>query len=261
MNVIVYGDFNCPYSYLASQRADLLIRAGVAVDWRAVEHDRGLPVTGSRSDRDRAAWDRELAEVAAFAMSGEHVPAGPPSLISNTEAAVAAYAEAVSDGAADELRRRLFRAIWVQGLHLSSAYEVRRLVTEVMWPQEAITDRLASPDIPSLLLRDPDLARIVRRLGGTITADGGPLTATGWRRIRQWRQEWLALPSQVIPAVIGPDQVARPGIEGLRYLAALTSTAVPQPRLARHAGTEPHRDARPAANAAHLISTMTTDIK
>ena len=129
MNVIVYGDFNCPYSYLASQRADLLSRAGVAVDWRAVEHDRGLPVTGSRSDRDRAMWDRELAEVASLALPGEHVPDRPPVLVSNTAAAVAAYAEAVSDGVAGELRRRLFRAIWVQGLHLSSAYEVRRLIT------------------------------------------------------------------------------------------------------------------------------------
>ncbi len=58
MTVTVYGDFNCPYSYLASQRADLLSRAGVAVDWRAVEHDRGLPVTGSRPDSDRAAPGR-----------------------------------------------------------------------------------------------------------------------------------------------------------------------------------------------------------
>jgi 2-hydroxychromene-2-carboxylate isomerase len=163
MNVIVYGDFNCPYSYLASQRADLPSRAGVAVDWRAVEHDRGLPVTGSRSDSDRAAWDRELAEVASLALPGEQVPADPPVLISNTAAAVAAYAEAVSDGVADELRRRLFAAIWVQGLHLSSAYEVRRLITAMMWPAEDITDRLASPDIPSLLLRDTDMARIVRR--------------------------------------------------------------------------------------------------
>jgi hypothetical protein len=249
MNVIVYADFNCPYSYLASQRADLLSRAGVAVDWRAVEHDRGLPVTGLPSGSDRAAWEKELAEVASLAQRGEQVPAGPPVLVSNTQAAVAAYAEAVSDGVADELRRRLFRAIWVQGLHLSSAYEVRRLVTGVMWPQEDITDRLASPDIPSLLLRDPDLTRIVRRSGGTIAWDGQPLTTVGWRRIRQWRQEWLALPSQVVPAVTGLDQVVRPGREGLRYLADLASTAGPRARLPVPAGTEPRRYARPAAIA------------
>ncbi len=249
MNVIVYGDFNCPYSYLASQRSDLLTRAGVAVDWRAVEHDRSLPVTGSRSDSDQAAWERELAEVASLALPGEQVPAGPPVLISNTQAAVAACAEAVSDGVADELRRRLFGAIWVQGQHLSSAYEVRRLVTGVMWPQEDITDRLASPDIPSLLLRDPDLARNVRRPGGTIAPDGGPLTTAGWRRIRQWRQEWLALPSQVIPAVIGPDRVVRPGIEGLRYLADLASTAGRRPGLPLPAESAPGRGVRLAAIA------------
>jgi DSBA-like thioredoxin domain len=247
MNVIVYGDFNCPYSYLASQRADLLSRAGVAVEWRAVEHDRGLPVTGSRPDRDQAAWDRELAEVASLALPGEQVPAGPPAVISNTKAAVAAYAEAVSDGVASELRARLFAAIWVQGLHLSSAYEIRRLITAVMWPQEDITDRLASPDFPGLLLRDPDLARIVRRSGGTIAPDGGPLTTAGWRRIRQWRQEWLALPSQVIPAVIGPDHVARPGTDGLRYLADLAGRAGLLPLPPARAGTGQGRDFWPAA--------------
>jgi len=225
MTLIIYGDFNCPYSYLASQRADLLSGAGVAVHWRAVEHDCGLPVTGSRSDIDRAAWDRELAEVDSLALPWEHVPVRPPDLISNTNAAVAAYAEAVSDGVADELRRRLFRAIWVQGLHVSMVSEVRRLVTGVMWPQENITDRLASPDIPSLLLQDPDLARIVRRSGGTIAPGGVPLTTAGWQRIRRWRQEWLALPSQVTPAIIGPDEVVRPCIEGLRYLADRASTA------------------------------------
>ena len=65
----------------------------------------------------------------------------------------------------------------------------------------------------------PDLVRIVRRSGGTIAPDGGPLATARRRRIRQWRQKWLTLPSQVIPAVIDPGQVARPGLEGLGYLA------------------------------------------
>jgi 2-hydroxychromene-2-carboxylate isomerase len=237
MTAIIYADFNCPYCYLASQRADLLSRTGTAVDWRSVEHDPGLSLTGSRSDSDRATWDRELAAVASLALPDEHVPAAPPTLISNTQAAVAAYAEAVSDGFAGDLRRRVFAAIWTQGLHLSSAYEVRRLVADVMWPQEDIADRLASPDIPSLLIRDPDLARIERRAGGTIAPDGGPLTTVGWRRIQQWRQEWLTLPSRVIPAVIGSDQVFRSGADALDYLADLAITAQVVPRPLAHGET------------------------
>jgi 2-hydroxychromene-2-carboxylate isomerase len=238
MTAVVYGDFNCPYSYLASQRADLLSRAGaLMVDWRAVEHDRGLSVTGGRTDGDRAAWDQELAEVASLAVPGEHVPATPPAVVSNTEAAVAAYAEAVSDDISGELRRRLFRAVWVDGRNLSSADEVRRLITAVMWPQEDITARLASPDLPSLLLRDPDLTRIVRRSGGTITRDGQPLTTAGWCRIKRWRQDWLALPSQVIPVVIGPDHVVRSGAGALRYLAGLCAAAHGEPQLPAQAGT------------------------
>jgi 2-hydroxychromene-2-carboxylate isomerase len=254
MTVIVYGDFNCPYSYLASQRADLLGRAGLAVDWRAVEHNRGLPAGGLRSASDQASWDRELAEVASLALPGEQVPAGPPALISNTKAAVAAYAEAVSDGVADELRGSLFRAIWAQGLNLSSPYEVRRLVTDLMWPHEDVTVRLASPDFPSLLLRDTDMTRIVRRSGGTITLNGVPLTTTGWQRVRQWRQERLALPSQVIPAVIGSDHIVRPGVEGLRYLAGLAGPASLPTNRPAQGGTTPGRDAQQALAARAALS-------
>ncbi len=236
MAVIIYGDFNCPYCYLASQRADLLGRTGTEVHWRAVEHDRSLPLTGRRPDTDRAAWDRERAEVASLALPGEHVPASPPALISNTQAAVAAYAEAVSDGIAGEMRRRLFAAIWAQGMHLSSAAEVRRLVTALMWPPEDITSRLASPEIPSLLIRDPDPVRIGRRSGGTIAQDGGALTTIGWQRIRQWQQEWLALPSPVIPALTGPDQAVRSGVAALHYLADLARSAVPVPQPQPGAG-------------------------
>jgi hypothetical protein len=190
--------------------------------------------------------------VASLTLPGEQVPAGPPALVSNTEAAVSAYAEAVSDGIADELRGSLFGAIWAQGLNLSSPHEVRRLVTDLMWPQEDVAVRLASPDFPSLLLRDTDMTRIVRRSGGTVALNGVPLTTTGWQRVRQWRREWLALPSQVTPAVIGADHIVRPGVEGLRYLAGLAGAAGPPASLPAQAGTAPSRDARqsPAVRAA-----------
>lgn len=220
MTVIVYGDFTCPRCYLASQRADLVDRAGTAIDWRAVEHDSALPATGVPA-AGNLAMQRQIADVAALTMAHEHAPAGLPALISNTRAAVAAYAEAVSDGVGDAVRRRLFDAIWVRGANLSSAYDVRRLVTDVMWPQDDITDRLASPEIPSLLIQDQDLDRITRRSGGTVVPDGGPLTSAGWHRIRRWRRAWLALPSLALPAVIGPDRILRSGAEGLDYLADL----------------------------------------
>jgi hypothetical protein len=226
VTVIVYGDFNCFYAYLASQRADRLIRTGAEeIDWRAVEHDRRLPVTGIRSDPDRAGWDREFAEAGALALPGEQLPAAPPPMVSNTRAAVAAYSEAVTDGVEDELRRRLFDAIWAQRRNLSAAYDVRRVITEVTWPADPIYVHLVSPDMPNPLLHDPDLRRIVRRSGGMVTPDGGPLTTAGDRRSRDWRQQWLGLPQQLIPAVISPSGTVHFGADGLRCLAAIAAPA------------------------------------
>jgi hypothetical protein len=49
-------------------------------------------------------------------------------VISNTWAAVSAYAEAITDGIQDRLRLHLFESIWSQGRNMSSAYDVWRVV-------------------------------------------------------------------------------------------------------------------------------------
>lgn len=229
----MYGDFNCPYSYLASQRVDEVVRLGRAVvEWRAVEHDPRLSMTGTPATIDASVWERELAEVAALALPTEQPPADMPPLISNTLAAVSAYAEAVTDGVQDEVRRALFRAIWVQQRHLSSAYDVRPIITDITYPPYPIAPYLTA-ELPPPGLGDADPLHMTRVLGGTIAPNGIPLTTTGWHRARQWRQEWLALAKPIVPTVIEPTGAARRGIRGLKFLADLL--------------TEPTTDTTPTA--------------
>jgi hypothetical protein len=46
VHLAVYGDFNCPFSALATARATVLEARGLAViEGRAVEHDPAIPVT------------------------------------------------------------------------------------------------------------------------------------------------------------------------------------------------------------------------
>jgi len=152
-------------------------------------------------------------------------------VISNTRAAVSAYAEAVADGIQARLRLRLFELIWAQGRNMSSAYDVRRVVAALLWPTDPISLHLVSPDLPAPVLHDPDPMRIVRREGGTITPDGGPLTTAAYDQARQWRQQWLALfepalfepalAEPALPAVIGPDGAVHLGPDGLRCLAGI----------------------------------------
>ena len=165
-------------------------------------------------------------------------------MISNTRAAVSAYAEAVADGIQARLRLRLFELIWAQGRNMSSAYDVRRVVAALQWPADPISLHLASPDLPAPVLHDPDPMRIVRREGGTITPDGGPLTTAAYDQARQWRQQWLALfepalAEPALPAVIGPDGAVHVGPDGRTALPG-RDRGSGRPQLAlRRAGHHP----------------------
>jgi len=176
MRLVVYGDFNCPYSYLASQRTDALERLGQRVDWYAVEHEPRLSMTGTPCAADADRWRSELAEVAGLALPGEHAPANVPTLISNTYAATSAYAESLTDGIAGPLRRDLFHAIWVRGAHLSNAYDVRPLIAALTFPRMPVRARLGL-ELPQPGLGSTDPNQPTRMLGGTIAfEEPGPGT-------------------------------------------------------------------------------------
>ena len=230
MHLIVYGDFNCPYSYLASQRVDELARLGRAdVEWRAVERDPALALTGTPSSLDPERWRRELAGLALVAGEDEQAPGLAPSVISNTGAAVAAYAESVTDGVQDDLRRSLFSEIWVNRRHLSSPYGVRQLVCALMYPAGTRSEQMAAPDLPSRIHRATPAA-LPRLSGCTISPDGVPLTADGYERIRQWRDGWRSGAEGMVPALSLPDGMLT-GVPALARLAELAGRTAADARL------------------------------
>lgn len=155
----MYGDFSCPFSYLASHRVDALAEVGVEIDWRAVECEPSLPVTGRRLDGDDMRAVR--GELEGLLLPGENLEWRVPGFVPNTEGAVCGYAEAYGEGVADEVRRVLFGAYWLDGADIGSLDVLRR--------------RLAGPimrgNSPSLPLHDH---------GYAVSPSRGPITTGAW---------------------------------------------------------------------------------
>jgi predicted DsbA family dithiol-disulfide isomerase len=128
MKLVVYGDFNCPYSCLASARADVLVARGIAeIDWRAVEHDPAIPTPSEPVEGELAAMlDREVVEVRGLLRPDEAFTIRRPRVHPNTHAAVAAFAATPPEDSA-AMRRRLFDALWVDGRDIGDEAVLRDL--------------------------------------------------------------------------------------------------------------------------------------
>jgi hypothetical protein len=164
--LVIYGDFNCPFSALASSRADRLVRAGTAtVDWRAVEHDPDIPPTGTRVVDDVAVEiDRELDQVRELVAAGERFELRRPAVRSNTRAAVDAYA-ATAPGRRSAVRVELFDACWRRGealderllVGLGSASSPTTSELVATWRDEWLAT--GRPIVPLMVLPDGYVSR------------------------------------------------------------------------------------------------------
>lgn len=134
MELIVYGSFNCPFSYLASLRADRLqARGEIELDWRAVVHDPSVPESGIAVDGELAGQlEEELEHVRKLLEPGEDYPARRPPVQPNTVKAVAGYAS--RGGHAHQLRRSVFSALWADGEDIGDVSVLERLGCPVTAP-------------------------------------------------------------------------------------------------------------------------------
>jgi predicted DsbA family dithiol-disulfide isomerase len=165
VELIVYGDFNCPFSALASARVSRLERIGaVHVDWRAVEHAPDIPPAGIEFAGERASeLERELEQIRSLLSVDEPDRLTLPARQPNTRLVSAAYAATpTSDRPA--MRDRLFAAHWSEGADLTDDSTLARLgatttdmATADRWREE--WEHLDNPIVPVMVLADGYVSR------------------------------------------------------------------------------------------------------
>jgi hypothetical protein len=188
VELIVYGDFNCPFSALASARVSRLEQLGaVHVDWRAVEHAPDIPPAGIELTGELASdLQRELEQIRGLLSADEPDQLILPTRQPNTRLATAAYA-ATPTPDRPAMRDRLFAAHWSEGADLTDDTTLARLgatttdtATADHWREEWAS--LTEPIVPVMVLPDGYVSRglgalaRLARLAGTPDPSRPPIT-------------------------------------------------------------------------------------
>lgn len=195
--ISVWGDFTCPWTYLAWRRTELLADDGVAIDWRTVEHDPWRHETAvSVHDRFQALHD-ELPEVITHLLPGEPYPYVLKGHVPFTGAATSAYAEACVAEVATSVRRKLFDAFWQDGVDLGDPRVLRAMLADDFYES-------ASPSEP------------VWRWGLAVDVTGGPISNEAWHLVRDWRSQWEELGGTVPTVIVGERAIV--GVAAVDWL-------------------------------------------
>ncbi|MGH8911078.1 MAG: DsbA family protein [Acidimicrobiia bacterium] len=119
--LIIFGDFSCPFSALASHRAAALeANARAEIEWRGIQHLPDQPLAGVVVEAGLATkYEREVEQIRSLLMPTEDFPLKVPSVQPNTGLAIAAFAAAAPDDRA-LVRQRVFEAFWFEGADIGA---------------------------------------------------------------------------------------------------------------------------------------------
>lgn len=179
MDLTIWGDFNCPFSALASLRAAQLEQVGAArIDWRAIPHDLEIPAAGEIPDPEAAAeYAAELDQVRGLLLPDEQLVLRIPTVRASTVAASEAYAALAPEERASS-RTALFRAYWEEGRNIGDRHVLDALGLDASAPETVAEWRaewlaVDRHVVPLLRLADGYISRglgALARLGDLVAA-------------------------------------------------------------------------------------------
>ncbi len=203
-SVLIYGDFNCPFSALANARANRLADAGrLRVDWCSVEHDTTIgPNEHPLTSEQTAAFREELEQIDGILAPDEPHRFRVPSRRVNTRDLNQIYA-ATPPAHRTALRTAIFDAYWIHDRDVTSDHVLDEIINML----------------------------VVEQSGDQVSGDKARTTVTTWQR------QWEALPRPIVPTMIINQGYVSRGLGALARLAS-GSVSAPSPRRTASDRTE-----------------------
>ncbi len=166
-STVLYGDFNCPFSALAHDRAQRLNEGSATpLDWRAVEHDAAIPERGSVVDQSgQAQFEAELEQIRSQLTDADPHDFKVPSRRINT-ARLNVLLASLPTSQRSGFARSVFAAYWRDGVDLNDPDEIAAIGVTATPEGEALARQWQSEwegferrIIPMLRLPDGTLSR------------------------------------------------------------------------------------------------------
>jgi predicted DsbA family dithiol-disulfide isomerase len=173
LKIVMFSDYICPFCYVGFETIrKLKPEFDFQFEWRGFQIHPDWPAEGIPADRVRgpgdeqsrqALWERlsAMAEAVGFSMK-------PPTLLTNSRAALAATEFARESGRDEALEERIYRAYFNDGENIGDAAVVARLAGEAGLDAAEVADAIKSPKY-EMRLKNNSLAAHNRGVSGVPT--------------------------------------------------------------------------------------------
>ena len=173
LKIVMFSDYICPFCYVGFETVrKLKPEFNFQLEWRGFQIHPDWPAEGIPADRARGTADpdsrRALWERISAMADAVGFPMRPPSVLTNSRAALAATEFARESGRDEALEERIYRAYFGEGLNIGDPAVVARLGLEAGLDAAEVADAIKSPKY-EMRLKNNALAAHQRGVNGVPT--------------------------------------------------------------------------------------------